>query len=31
LAFLVLVQRAYANVPDPLTTHLSLQTLNLSD
>jgi hypothetical protein len=31
LAFLVLVQRADPHVPDPLSSHLSLQTLNLSD
>jgi hypothetical protein len=31
LAFLVLVQRADPHVPDPLTSHQSLQTLNLSD
>jgi hypothetical protein len=31
LAFLVLVRRADAHVPDPLSSHQSLQTLNLSD
>jgi hypothetical protein len=31
LALLVLLQRAYAHVPDPLSSHQSLQALNLSD